>query len=261
MFFQAFIKRLLQVCCYMQPSLMCGTLVLLSEILKVKKHILNLSRMSSTPDLGFVKREKDLPIEIDDDDDEEEHFVDAPEEDVDGETEQKPSIGELGCIDQKGNHSLASWDHRRNNPSESSSTQWYTFKKMLIRVTPSAHSFCSQVPQQLLQCPWKKPTALRSGYGVCLGTPASLCALSSISRSLCAHFARGLLPIQLFSIVQLNLRMFLPLQQKAIEYTGKPLEDFTLVRFLDRFAYRNPKNLSKEKCQLNVSSHYFHFHF
>jgi len=26
-----------------------------------------------------------------------------------------------------------------------------------------------------------------------------------------------------------------------VEYSGDPLQDFTLIRFLDRFAYRNPK--------------------
>lgn len=30
-------------------------------------------------------------------------------------------------------------------------------------------------------------------------------------------------------------------QGNYIEYSGDPLQDFTLMRFLDRFVYRNPK--------------------
>ena len=29
-----------------------------------------------------------------------------------------------------------------------------------------------------------------------------------------------------------------------IKYTGDPLQDFTLSRFLDRFVFRNPKQVS-----------------
>ncbi|XP_075326920.1 CCAAT/enhancer-binding protein zeta [Odontesthes bonariensis] len=36
------------------------------------------------------------------------------------------------------------------------------------------------------------------------------------------------------------------LQGDSIQYTGDPLQDFTLIRFLDRFVFRNPKQL-KEK--------------
>lgn len=32
-----------------------------------------------------------------------------------------------------------------------------------------------------------------------------------------------------------------PLQGQVIEYHGDPLKDFTLMRFLDRFVYKNPK--------------------
>lgn len=35
--------------------------------------------------------------------------------------------------------------------------------------------------------------------------------------------------------------MSTPLQGEYIEYSGDPLEDYTLMRFLDRFVYRNPK--------------------
>lgn len=44
------------------------------------------------------------------------------------------------------------------------------------------------------------------------------------------------------------------LQGESINYSGDPLEDFTLVRFLDRFAYRNPKKsvIENEPGNLNA---------
>merc|ERR1712106_341589 len=37
------------------------------------------------------------------------------------------------------------------------------------------------------------------------------------------------------------------LSGKYIDYTGDPLQDFTTMRFLDRFVYRNPKKISQQK--------------
>lgn len=34
---------------------------------------------------------------------------------------------------------------------------------------------------------------------------------------------------------------------EVINYSGDPLHDFTLIRFLDRFVYRNPKKTDEQK--------------
>ncbi|XP_012533086.1 CCAAT/enhancer-binding protein zeta isoform X2 [Monomorium pharaonis] len=39
------------------------------------------------------------------------------------------------------------------------------------------------------------------------------------------------------------------IQGKSIEYTGDPLEDLTLIRFLDRYVFKNPKKLEDKKVQ------------
>ncbi|KYM96742.1 CCAAT/enhancer-binding protein zeta [Cyphomyrmex costatus] len=39
------------------------------------------------------------------------------------------------------------------------------------------------------------------------------------------------------------------IQGKSIEYTGDPLEDLTLIRFLDRYVFKNPKKLESKKVQ------------
>ncbi|KAG7212194.1 hypothetical protein KM043_012534 [Ampulex compressa] len=41
------------------------------------------------------------------------------------------------------------------------------------------------------------------------------------------------------------------IQGKSIDYTGNPLEDLTLIRFLDRYVYKNPKKLETKKVQRN----------
>ena len=40
--------------------------------------------------------------------------------------------------------------------------------------------------------------------------------------------------------------IYLLLQGQTIKYSGDPLQDFTLIRFLDRFVYRNPKKKTNE---------------
>lgn len=39
------------------------------------------------------------------------------------------------------------------------------------------------------------------------------------------------------------------IQGKSIEYTGDPLEDLTLIRFLDRYVFKNPKKLEDKRVQ------------
>ncbi|MEQ2171927.1 hypothetical protein GOODEAATRI_015661, partial [Goodea atripinnis] len=47
-------------------------------------------------------------------------------------------------------------------------------------------------------------------------------------------------------ILQL-LHLFSPPQGESIQYSGDPLQDFTLIRFLDRFVFRNPKQLKGKR--------------
>ncbi|KAK2585564.1 hypothetical protein KPH14_010202 [Odynerus spinipes] len=39
------------------------------------------------------------------------------------------------------------------------------------------------------------------------------------------------------------------IQEKSINYTGDPLQDLTLIRFLDRYVFKNPKKLENKKVQ------------
>jgi ribosome biogenesis protein MAK21 len=35
-------------------------------------------------------------------------------------------------------------------------------------------------------------------------------------------------------------------KNEKVEYTGNPMEDFTLMHFLDRFVYKKPKDMKKK---------------
>ena len=52
-YFQAFVKRLLQVCCYQQPQFTCGALILLSEVLKDRPGLITLSHVEEVSFLPF----------------------------------------------------------------------------------------------------------------------------------------------------------------------------------------------------------------
>ena len=41
--------------------------------------------------------------------------------------------------------------------------------------------------------------------------------------------------------------VFVIFQGEKVSYSGDPLQDFTLIRFLDRFVYKNPKNKEQGK--------------
>ena len=42
------------------------------------------------------------------------------------------------------------------------------------------------------------------------------------------------------------------MEGSSVDYSGDPLQDFTLLHFLDRFVFRNPKNVATS--QINMSA-------
>ena len=42
-----------------------------------------------------------------------------------------------------------------------------------------------------------------------------------------------------------KLQMHFLFQGESLSYSGDPLQDFTLIRFLDRFVYKNPKKMEQ----------------
>ncbi|XP_077200246.1 CCAAT/enhancer-binding protein zeta isoform X1 [Paroedura picta] len=174
---KAFVKRLLQITCTQMPPFTCGTLYLVSELLKIR------------PGLWVQLRDH---VESDD----EEHFHDLEETEeeeaklVNVDKEKKRTEESVKSHDSK---SRASWVHHQNLAGS----------KNLDSYDP-----------------------LHRNPSYCGADRTSLWELKKLSE----HFHPS---VALFAKTIL--------EGKYIEYTGDPLQDFTLMRFLDRFVYRNPK--------------------
>ncbi|NXI46242.1 CEBPZ protein, partial [Galbula dea] len=176
---KAFLKRLLQVTCGQMPPFICGTLYLLSELLKVK------------PDLRIQLQDH---VESDDEEcfkdqeEAEEKFVDADKE-VEG--EEKSTMGNSAKTNDS--NSRASWVHHLNMGGRKSGASYDPMHRSPV---------------------------------YCGAENTSLWELKKLSE----HFHPS---VALFAKTIL--------EGNHIQYSGDPLQDFTLMRFLDRFVYRNPK--------------------
>ena len=49
--------------------------------------------------------------------------------------------------------------------------------------------------------------------------------------------------------------MFYIYQGNRIKYKGDPLQDFTLMKFLERFVFKNPKKADQGKSKISLSTH------
>eukprot|EP00731_Ephydatia_muelleri_P028352 Em0019g1225a len=174
---KAFLKRILQVCGSHAPSFVCGCLILISEVLKLRPTLWSFILQSESTDL--------------------EHFSDVVEEteklvvcgDV-SEDEQSAGGGHgnkeghqtcSGHGNKEGGESSYIIDHRNPLHCGAESTCLWELERLSNHYHPSVHCFASTI-------------------------------------------ASG----------------------ESISYHGDPLQDFTLIRFLDRFVYKNPKQKERD---------------
>ncbi|XP_074753004.1 CCAAT/enhancer-binding protein zeta isoform X2 [Athene noctua] len=179
---KAFVKRLLQVTCGQMPPFICGTLYLLSELLKVKPELrVQLQDHVESDDEECFKDQEEA-------EEDEEKIVDADKE-VEGE---ERSTMENSAKTNDSN-STASWVHHLNRGGRKSGTLYDPMHRSPL---------------------------------YCGAESTSLWELKKLSE----HFHPS---VALFAKTIL--------EGNHIQYSGDPLQDFTLMRFLDRFVYRNPK--------------------
>ncbi|KAK7068392.1 hypothetical protein SK128_007920 [Halocaridina rubra] len=207
---QGFFKRLLQVAQYQSPHLMCGILFLISEVLKEKlemKMALETLLKNTGCDDPNDDLEKFEDIK-DEDDDEEEKY-----EDVEDEENDTPQIKE----DIK----MESYDFEED------------IKPDIKIETPLSSSWFHQAnanSAKLLK---------RNSYDPYLRNPQYCGAhFTPLWELLC--FERHFHP----SVVVFAKKI---IDGGTIDYEGDPLQDFSLIRFLDRFVYKNPKKGIKEE--------------
>ncbi|RLV98671.1 hypothetical protein DV515_00010535 [Chloebia gouldiae] len=184
---KAFVKRLLQVTCGQMPPFICGTLYLLSELLKVKPELrVQLQDHMGSDDEECFKDQEEA-------EEDEEKIVDADKEAED----EKRSTMESSAKTNNSNSS-ASWVHHLNMRGRKSEASYDPMHRSPL---------------------------------YCGAESTSLWELKKLSE----HFHPS---VALFAKTILK--------GNHIQYSGDPLQDFTLMRFLDRFVYRNPK-VSKGK--------------
>ncbi|XP_069708599.1 CCAAT/enhancer-binding protein zeta [Phaenicophaeus curvirostris] len=179
---KAFVKRLLQVTCGQMPPFICGTLYLLSELLKVKPELrVQLQDHVESDDEECFKDQEEA-------EEGEEKFVDA-----DKEVGQKEKSATENSAKTNKSNSTASWVHHLNMGGRKSGASYDPMHRSPL---------------------------------YCGAESTSLWELKKLSE----HFHPS---VALFAKTIL--------EGNHIQYSGDPLQDFTLMRFLDRFVYRNPK--------------------
>ncbi|NXR03154.1 CEBPZ protein, partial [Sagittarius serpentarius] len=179
---KAFVKRLLQVTCGQMPPFICGTLYLLSELLKVKPELrVQLQDHVESDDEECFKDQEEA-------EEDEEKFVDADKE-VEGEERSTRE----NSVKTNDSNSTASWVHHLNMGGRKSGASYDPMHRSPL---------------------------------YCGAESTSLWELKKLSE----HFHPS---VALFTKTIL--------EGNHIQYSGDPLQDFTLMRFLDRFVYRNPK--------------------
>ncbi|RNA44224.1 CCAAT enhancer-binding zeta, partial [Brachionus plicatilis] len=182
---KAFVKRLLQICLNQSPPFICGSFILISELIKSKKSIIQLDHSA------LIRNSIDNGVDIKfNDDDDEERFVDVKDE------SDKEDITEAnGESEEKKNNS---WIHKKNIVFKKHDKYDYHERNPLYSGADKTLTY-----ELLLYSKHYHPTV----------------------------------------VVYANKLM----NGESVEYDGDPMEDFTLIHFLDRFVFKNPKRSKDNK--------------
>ncbi|RUS87856.1 hypothetical protein EGW08_004389 [Elysia chlorotica] len=194
---KAFIKRILQVYSQQPPQIICGILIILSQILSEKPGLLEVKHLSENT-WSDDEEEKfvDQPVPKEFDDPDANQGLDAPASSLFGDKTALGSVDEMSQTPDVGaeiNGIKSSWVHRVNfgGTARSSSYDPYSRNPLYSRAE--------------LDCVWEL-------------------------QQLAKHYHPS---VRLYAETLLK--------GQNIKYDGDPLKDFTLIRFLDRFVYKNPK--------------------
>ncbi|XP_076065746.1 nucleolar complex protein 1 isoform X2 [Oratosquilla oratoria] len=207
---RAFIKRLLQISQYLSPNVICGVLYLISEVVKEK------------PSLKSVKEALlQANLQNDDDNDDVECYpdLDADEDDIDEKEEVSIQTDKLEKTEtentEEESQTVSEFDELLKE--EKPSTSW------VHRANFNVGSVSQVGVHQGTYDPYhRNPLYCGADY-------SPLWELEQLQN----HYHPS---VALFANKLLT--------GEDVEYSGDPLQDFTLTRFLDRFVYRNPKKMS-----------------
>lgn len=111
---KAFIKRLLQICFSQNVPFVCGSFMLISEIMKVKKGIFQLDGSLLASNAILTSAENKEIMSKFGEDDEEERFVDAKSDDENEEAKNDEDQDEPETNGSTKNGKNGSWVHKKN---------------------------------------------------------------------------------------------------------------------------------------------------
>ncbi|XP_026324553.1 CCAAT/enhancer-binding protein zeta isoform X2 [Hyposmocoma kahamanoa] len=240
----AFVKRLLQLCCYMQPAQICGVMFLISQVLKdsAKKDAVRLV-WTKQEIKEEVKEEPKQENENHSEEDEPNETVDSVEvvEKQEDRREQKKIDLLRGDkkdlliddeeetyidlnIDDEGNIKPAK---RKSAPQAGSS--WFHAK---------VKSEESQEPEKDLETKIQLKKTINMERVITSYNP--LARNPRWAGAFCSAYVE-LLPLAHHFHPTVKLFADKLLNEQIIQYSGDPLKDFAGIRFLDRFVFKNPK--------------------
>ncbi|CAL4117620.1 unnamed protein product, partial [Meganyctiphanes norvegica] len=243
---RAFIKRLLQVGQYQTSHLICGILYLISEVVNEK------------PQLGSV-REAMLKAGLQVEDDEEEFYpdLDCDEDDQQDESRgkgNKTSQQEKGLNTSKNNdessdeNNSEDGDDMESDGEGEDSDDIGNLEKVENKKKLDKKSSEATVSKLVQSSTSGSSWVHRSNVGST--EPQSQYDPYHRNPLYCGADYSPLWELQqLKDHFHPTVAMFATnlLSGKTITYTGDPLQDFTTMRFLDRFVYRNPKKITEQK--------------
>ncbi|KAJ8976913.1 hypothetical protein NQ317_014085 [Molorchus minor] len=218
-----FVKRLLQISLYTQPSFTCGIMYLVSQLIGKKKDALALILKQATVD------------GLDEDDDEgEEKYHDVKEEvDVDecqsieikqevedveikeeiAKEDNTPTTIDAHPIEIKDEPEDSKPDVELLDVSLNGAPSWYHCRNTMNKQKPNSHSKYDALTRNPL-------------YG---------------GGEFCGYIELYMLKNYFHPTISLYASYIL--NGESVRYSGDPLKDFTLIRFLDRFVFKNPKKV------------------
>ncbi|KAL0274231.1 UNVERIFIED_CONTAM: hypothetical protein PYX00_006702 [Menopon gallinae] len=204
----AFLKRLLQVAAYLPAPIVCGLLFIVSEIISRKSHVLHLEHKA-------MESDEPKTYNSDDDDDADEHYQDVDEEEKTNEDEnilyEVKSFPPLGESDAP--------EENKANGKENVSEQLKVWRNPWVAPEDRNRNISVYDPYH------RNP--LYAG-----GSKTVMVELNKLAN----HYHPS---VSLFATNILN--------GERIKYSGDPLQDFALIRFLDKFSFKNPKTLKEQE--------------
>lgn len=209
-----FIKRLLQISLFVQPSFSCGILYLVSRLIVKKPEVQALIlKESMLPDMTKFDDEDEKYYDIKDEKDEEEIKI---------KTEEEGEISSLNNLDTSIQSENIETVEIKEDPDGDE-------KPVVFSGGSWFHANPSSSQKNVRTVLKYNPLARNPLFGG--GRFLAYNELTLLKN----HFHPS---VALFADQVLN--------GKNINYSGDPLKDFQLIRFLDRFVFKNPKTLEEK---------------